>query len=667
MPPTSPPHPTPLLDPLPSPPAPIIGPSPLIPHPSPLIPHSSPSRGQESQSAAAGSGAYLTLVGQGMEGVLLEVEGDGDKAGGLVGEVLVGGPQVARGYLGQAHQALSHQKFWTREDGSRWFRTGDLGRWVLLDGGEAQQGIARDREACLEVLGRKDLQVKLRGVRIEVEEIEAVLACSPMVRGVAVTVIQDPPRLVAWLHLRPSSAAAAAAAAAAVITTTASSPSPCLSSSQSVHTAGSGSGVQLSVEGERVLREGGETALRLLCLERMPLHQVPSCMVAVERLPLTSNGKVDRGVLSLGTVRDEDGCETQVEAMLEQRRKGAIALASSDGSQNVASAKPPGAGKEEAGEVPRAANALANAVRALSSLETEIALVWQEVLGLDGGGTVGDAVDQATRPKNKCLSEGDANACRGGVMDQATRPGLGNDGSRGMMDPPSTTPGRAQKQILVGPNDNWFSLGGDSVLGIRMLVCLDARLGALALLPASGVGGGGRIPGGGYAKAAGKGDSASADRVRVWMCGLHRKPRLRDFSTFIDWSLTASPAQALAHHSHNSNLLQTAQTSLDHKQGGTMQGSGVLGQADAWGSGMLAALEAALPAHEDTTSMRAYALAEAARHGHVTVVECLLAQSGTPSTLNPQPSTLNPQPSNPQPSALNPARSNQSASRWIFS
>ena len=73
------------------------------------------------------------------------------------------------------------------------------------------------------------------------------------------------------------------------------------------------------------------------------------------------------------------------------------------------------------------------------------------------------------------------------------------------MDPPSTTPGRAQKQILVGPNDNWFSLGGDSVLGIRMLVCLDARLGALALLPASGVGGGGRIPGGGYAKAAGKG------------------------------------------------------------------------------------------------------------------------------------------------------------------
>jgi len=59
-----------------------------------------------------------------------------------------------------------------------------------------------------------------------------------------------------------------------------------------------------------------------------------------------------------------------------------------------------------------------------------------------------------------------------------------------------------------------------------MLVMLDRRLEELGLLPASGVGGGGRIPGGGFAKVA----ATSADRVRLWMCGLQRKPRLRDFA-----------------------------------------------------------------------------------------------------------------------------------------
>ena len=48
------------------------------------------------------------------------------------------------------------------------------------------------------------MQVKLRGFRIELEEVEAVLRCSPVVRACAVTVAGTPPRLVAWLRLEPS-------------------------------------------------------------------------------------------------------------------------------------------------------------------------------------------------------------------------------------------------------------------------------------------------------------------------------------------------------------------------------------------------------------------------------------------------------------------------------
>lgn len=54
----------------------------------------------------------------------------------------------------------------------------------------------------------------------------------------------------------------------------------------------------MRLEGERVLKEGGQVALRVLCLQRMPAHQVPSQMVAVPNLPLTSNGKLDRSALS---------------------------------------------------------------------------------------------------------------------------------------------------------------------------------------------------------------------------------------------------------------------------------------------------------------------------------------------------------------------------------
>ncbi len=98
---------------------------------------------------------------------------------GAVGELAIGGIQVARGYHGRPE--LTAERFVPDphggEPGARLYRTGDLCRH--LPGGE------------IEYLGRLDDQVKIRGFRIEPREIELTLAGHPAVREVAVVVRQD--------------------------------------------------------------------------------------------------------------------------------------------------------------------------------------------------------------------------------------------------------------------------------------------------------------------------------------------------------------------------------------------------------------------------------------------------------------------------------------------
>ena len=101
---------------------------------------------------------------------------------GIVGEICIAGPRVARGY--RERPALTARTFVPDPEatGRRMYRTGDLGRW-LPDG-------------TLEYLGRRDDQVKVRGVRLELAEIETTLARLPSVDACIaqlVTVAHDEP------------------------------------------------------------------------------------------------------------------------------------------------------------------------------------------------------------------------------------------------------------------------------------------------------------------------------------------------------------------------------------------------------------------------------------------------------------------------------------------
>ena len=146
--------------------------------------------GLPSADPAAPSPAFVLPVGRpvGRARITVVDEQLNPVPAGMAGEICIGGCPVARGYLGRA--ALTAERFVPDpggDPGGRMYRTGDLGRW-RPDGN-------------LEVAGRMDRQLKVRGFRVEPGEIESVLAGHPdidQVSVVASTRSSGDTRLVAY-------------------------------------------------------------------------------------------------------------------------------------------------------------------------------------------------------------------------------------------------------------------------------------------------------------------------------------------------------------------------------------------------------------------------------------------------------------------------------------
>jgi amino acid adenylation domain-containing protein len=163
---------------------------------------------------------------------------------GVVGEAYIAGPSVARGYLRRPD--LTAERFvpdpYSSQAGMRLYRTGDMVRW---------RG-----DGTIEFVGRNDFQVKLRGFRIELAEIEARLLECGGVSEAVVAVQEDgagSKRLVAY------------------------------------YTEG-----VLATERSDGGSKFGAEELRSHLAEKLPEYMVPAAFVRLEALPLTLNGKVDR-------------------------------------------------------------------------------------------------------------------------------------------------------------------------------------------------------------------------------------------------------------------------------------------------------------------------------------------------------------------------------------
>lgn len=152
------------------------------------------------------------------------------------GELYIGGVGLARGYRGRPD--LTAERFRSLAGQARLYRTGDRVR------------LAPDGE--LHYLGRSDLQVKLRGFRVELGEIEETLAKHPAVSASAVQVWPDTignNALAAYVVLRPG-------------------------------------------------REENAAQIRAHLQARLPDYMVPQRLLLLDRLPLTPNAKLDRSALA---------------------------------------------------------------------------------------------------------------------------------------------------------------------------------------------------------------------------------------------------------------------------------------------------------------------------------------------------------------------------------
>ncbi|WP_314959246.1 non-ribosomal peptide synthetase [Bradyrhizobium cosmicum] len=175
---------------------------------------------------------------------------------GVTGELCIGGAGVGRGYVNDPAQ--SRQRFipdpFSRRQGRMLYRTGDLAR--------------RRADGTIECLGRADHQVKVRGYRIELKEIENALADHPGVRAGIVEPRREASgdvRLIAHIVARSGSRSSA-------------------------------------------------SELREFLKSRLPNHAIPSAFLFLDQVPLNAHGKIDRSALLASAPQEVSGPDAAVPA-----------------------------------------------------------------------------------------------------------------------------------------------------------------------------------------------------------------------------------------------------------------------------------------------------------------------------------------------------------------
>ncbi|KQU03086.1 hypothetical protein ASG56_20060 [Rhodococcus sp. Leaf7] len=188
---------------------------------------------------------------------------------GTAGELYLAGEQLARGYVGRPD--LTADRFVASPlagEGSRMYRTGDLARWRA--------------DGAVEYLGRTDFQVKIRGLRIELGDVEAALVAHPSVHhAVAVAHVDERGETALIAYVAPEPGA----------------PTGSVDVSDVTSTVG----------------------------QRLPSYMVPSLLIVLPELPLSANGKVDRKALPEPVRRQSDVPSVAPRTAVERRIADTIA------------------------------------------------------------------------------------------------------------------------------------------------------------------------------------------------------------------------------------------------------------------------------------------------------------------------------------------------------